>query len=290
MNNIQSLSIMVPCGGHCMNNCKFCVSRMRNDISIFGPETISAANIPQSYIDRIKYVRDAGCDNMIITGTTEPQQNRPFIMKLLEINSKLDKPFYNIAIQTTGAGMDEKDIESLAFNGINTLALSIASFNMECNWDIIQTPKAARKLSIEQLISVAKANNMNVRACLNMNSAFNDETPESIFAWAVENKVDQITFRKLYRSNIMNCEQDKWIIGHQYKDKNLEDIKKYIKLAGTPIRILPFGATLYDCCGIGVVIDEDCMAKKNLEDMRYAILRPNNHLYSSWDLKGSLIY
>ena len=67
--NIQSLSIMVPCGGHCMNNCKFCVSRMRDDESIFGKEIISATNIPQSYIDRIKYIRDTGCDNMIITGT-----------------------------------------------------------------------------------------------------------------------------------------------------------------------------------------------------------------------------
>ena len=99
--NIQSLSIMVPCGGHCMNNCKFCVSRMRDDESIFGKEIISATNIPQSYIDRIKYVRDAGCDNMIITGTTEPQQNMEFIKVLLwKINKNLPKPFYNIAIQT----------------------------------------------------------------------------------------------------------------------------------------------------------------------------------------------
>jgi wyosine [tRNA(Phe)-imidazoG37] synthetase (radical SAM superfamily) len=287
--NIQSLSIMVPCGGHCMNNCKFCVSRMRDDESIFGKEIISAKNIPQSYIDRIKYVRDAGCDNMIITGTTEPQQNRPFINALLNINSKLDRPFYNIAIQTTGAGMDEKDIESLALNGINTLALSVASFNMERNWDIIQTPKAAKKLSIEQLVGIAKANSMNVRVCLNLTDEFNLYFPKYIFQWANERNVDQLTFRKIYRSG-RNTEQDKWIIQHSYNNESYTKIVKFIKEMGTPIRILPFGATLYDCMDIGVVVDEDCMAKNNLEDMRYAILRPNNHLYSSWDLKGSLIY
>ena len=88
----------------------------------------------------------------------------------------------------------------------------------------------------------------------------------------------------------MNTEQDKWIIQHSYSNESYTKIIKFIKEMGTPVRILPFGATLYDCMGIGVVVDEDCMAKKNLEDMRYAILRPNNHLYSSWDLKGSLIY
>jgi len=287
--NIQSLSIMVPCGGHCMNNCKFCVSRMRADEHIFGKEIVSATNIPQSYIERIKYVRDAGCDNMIITGTTEPQQNMPFIDKLLFINWQLPKPFYNIAIQTTGANMVERDIENLSAWGISTLALSVASFNMERNWDIIQTPEAARKLSIEQLIGIAKANNMNVRVCLNLTDEFNPYSPKYIFQWANERNVDQLTFRKIYRSG-MNTEQDKWIIQHSYSNESYTKIIKFIKEMGTPIRILPFGATLYDCMDIGVVVDEDCMGKKNLNEMRYAILRPNNHLYSSWDLKGSLIY
>lgn len=287
--NIQSLSIMVPCGGHCMNNCKFCVSRMRDDEAIFGKEIISKDNIPQSYIERIKYVRDAGCDNIIITGTTEPQQNMPFIDKLLFINWQLPKPFYNIAIQTTGANMVERDIENLSAWGISTLALSVASFNMERNWDIIQTPEAARKLSIEQLIGIAKANNMNVRVCLNLTDEFNPYSPKYIFQWANERNVDQLTFRKIYRSG-MNTEQDKWIIQHSYSNESYTKIIKFIKEMGTPIRILPFGATLYDCMDIGVVVDEDCMGKKNLNKMRYAILRPNNHLYSSWDLKGSLIY
>lgn len=288
--NIQSLSIMVPCGGHCMNNCKFCVSRMRDDESIFGKEIISATNIPQSYIDRIKYVRDTGCDNMIITGTTEPQQNMEFINALLwRVNKSLLKPFYNIAIQTTGANMSESNISFLSTSGVNTLALSVSSFNTERNWEIIQTPKAARKMTVDELIARGKANGMNVRVCLNLTDEFNPYLPKYIFQWANERNVDQLTFRKIYSSGRIT-EQDKWINEHSYKEENFDYIKKYIKSIGTPIRKLPFGAILYDCMGVGVVCDEDCMAKNNLNDMRYAILRPNNHLYSSWDLKGSLIY
>lgn len=271
-----------------MNNCKFCVSRMRDDESIFGKEIISATNIPQSYIDRIKYVRDAGCDNMIITGTTEPQQNMEFIKALLwKINKNLPKPFYNIAIQTTGANMSESNISFLATSGVSTLALSVSSFDADRNWEIIQTPKAARKMTVDELIARGKANDMNVRVCLNLTDEFNSYPLEYIFQWANERNVDQLTFRKIYRSG-KNTEQDKWIIKHNYT--NYSKIGNFIINNGTPIRKLPFGAMLYDCMGIGVVGDEDCMAKNNLNDMRYAILRPNNHLYSSWDLKGSLIY
>ena len=288
--NIQSLSIMVPCGGHCMNNCKFCVSRMRDDESIFGKEIISATNIPQSYIDRIKYVRDAGCDNMIITGTTEPQQNMEFIKTLLwKINKNLPKPFYNIAIQTTGANMSESNISFLATSGVNTLALSVSSFNYEHNWDIIQTPEAARKMNVDDLIITAKRYGMNVRVCLNLTDEFNDCTPFDFFNWANNRNVDQLTFRKIYRSG-KNTEQDKWIIAHEYDKNSYPKIGHFIVMNGTPIRKLPCAAILYDCMGVGVVCDEDCMAKNNLNEMRYAILRPNNHLYSSWDLKGSLIY
>lgn len=287
--SIQSLSIMVPCGGHCINNCKFCVSRMRDDEAIFGKEIINANNIPDNYINRIKYVRDAGCDNIIFTGTTEPQQNLPFIYALLKKNFELPKPFYNIAIQTTGTNLIYEDIKNLADNGITTLALSVSAFLPEHNWEIIQTPEAARKMTVDKLIAAAKECGMNVRVCLNMTDAFSFYSFDYIIQWAKYLNVDQITFRKIYNSNT-DSEQDKWIAQHKYSTGNLLKIESLVKEKGTPIRILPFGATLYDCDGLGIVIDNDCMAKHNINEMRYAILRPNNKLYSSWDLKGSLIY
>ena len=287
--SIQSLSIMVPCGGHCINNCKFCVSRMRNDEAIFGKEIINVNNIPNSYINRIKYIRDAGCDNVIFTGTTEPQQNLPFIYTLLKKNFELPKPFYNIAIQTTGANLTHDDIKNLANSSITTLALSVSAFNPERNWEIIQTPKAARKMTVNELVTAAKNCGMNVRVCLNMNDTFNFFSPEYIFQWAKDLDVNQITFRKLYHSDT-NSKQDEWIARHQYPIHHFKKIESFIKENGIPIRVLPFGATLYDCMGIGVVVDSDCMAKNIINEMRYAILRPNNKLYSSWDLKGSLIY
>ena len=71
--NIQSLSIVVPCGDHCWNNCRFCVSRMHHEDD--GKTIISAQSIPQLYMEKVQWCRDEGCNALIFTGTTEPQQN-----------------------------------------------------------------------------------------------------------------------------------------------------------------------------------------------------------------------
>ena len=284
--NIQSLSILVPCGGHCWNNCHFCVSQMHHEN--YSKDIITANNIPQSYLDRMQWARDNGCDSLIFTGVTEPQQNLPFIYKLLALNCTLRAPFYNISIQTTGTNLTSEEIEKLAVAGINTITLSISSLNNRRNWDIIQAPQKVRTMELLDIIDCAKENNMNVRACFNLTDAFNEIPTQIFFIWAQDNNIDQITFRKIYASG--ENEKTTWIKQHQFDEIKFIDIQQYVKNHGIPIRKLPFGAILYDVNGVGVVVDDDCMAEHNIEEMRYAILRANNHLYSNWNLKGSLIF
>ena len=150
---------------------------------------------------------------MIITGTAEPQQNLPFIYKLLKANRLLRKPFYNIAIQTTGSGLTPIDIQELASAGVTTLALSVNSFDNIQNWDITNTPNNKRIMTIQQLIEEAKNHNMNVRLCLNLTDAFNRFTPEFFFSWANFHNVDQLTFRKIYKSG--KGEEANWVANHE---------------------------------------------------------------------------
>lgn len=284
--NIQSLSIVVPTG-KCWNNCPYCVSKQHYED--YGKDVVDKASLPQSYINRIKFVREEGCNSMILTGTAEPQQNLPFIFELLNANNKLPQPFYNISMQTTGTNLHPEDIRSLAEAGLTTLALSISSFDDEENWNIINAPAHTRTMRLEDLIKTAKKYGLNVRACLNLTSTFNKFKPVNLFNFALDNDIDQLTFRKIY-SNRHYTEQCEWIATHQFSDRNFEAIKKYVKENGIAVARLPYGFIQYDVRGISTVIDDDCMAKNNIEEMKYAILRPNNHLYSSWDLKGSLIF
>lgn len=283
--NIQSLSIVVPTG-ECWNHCKFCVSRQHCEK--YGEDIVSAQNIPQSYLNRISFVRDEGCNSMILTGTAEPQQNLPFIYALLDKNWQLRKPFYNISLQTTGTNLNPEEIKNLAIAGITTLALSISSLNDERNWDIIGAPEKVRTMELIDLITCAKENGMNVRACLNLTDEFKEQKPGMLFIWAKENNIDQVTFRKIYKSG--DNVESKWIEEHEFEDRKFSTIKDYVKLNGRPITRLPYGYIQFSVHGISTVIDDNCMAKENIEEMKYAILRPNGHLYSRWDDTGSLIF
>lgn len=283
--NIQSLSIVVPTG-QCWNNCPYCVSRMHCES--YDP-IASYDIISPGYLNRIKYVRDQGCNTMMFTGTAEPQQNLHFIYRLLDANAMLPKPFYNIEIQTTGSGMTKEDIDKLAKHGVTTLALSISSFAVEQNQEIIHMPEK-KKNSYYDLIEFAHNVGMNVRACLNLTSNFKWIPKEHMFFdWANHYKIEQLTFRQIYKSNTP-CKQNEWIENHYYPEHLITDIINYIKINGTPIARLPFGYIQYSVNGISTVVDDNCMSKDEIDNFKYMILRPNGHLYSRWDDKGSLVF
>lgn len=71
----------------------------------------------------------------------------------------------------------------------------------------------------------------------------------------------------------------------------IEEINSFIKTYGTVLGKLPYGATKYSYNDMSIVLDDDCMGKRNDNDAyKYLILRPNCKLYSSWDDKASLIF
>ena len=284
--NIQSLSIVVPTKGKCWNNCPFCVSKQHNED--YGEDLDFSYDFPEFYINKLKYVLSKGCDNLIFTGVTEPQQNLTFIHDLLGINMDLINSFFNIAIQTTGSGLDENDIEDLAANGLTTLALSVNSFNNNRNWEITHTPPKFQTIELEGLYRAAKKCHLNVRLCVNLTSEFNDYSARDIFEYACRNDIDQLTFRKIYAEG--DSKQAQWIRNHEFAQENFAAIQRYVIDNGTPILRLPYGFTQYDVHGVSTVIDDNCMAKDNISDIKYLILRPNGHLYTRWDMRGSLVF
>ncbi len=283
--NIQSLSIVIP-AEKCWNHCKFCVSHQHYED--YGKNFITATNIPQAYLDRMEFVREEGCNSMILTGDTEPQQNLPFIYELLRLNRTLKKPFYNISMQTTGTNLNPEEIAKLASAGITTLAISVSSLNDTKNWNIINAPEKVRTMFLTDIISCAKDNRMNVRICFNLTDEFIKTKPGELFMWAKNNKVDQVTFRKIYKSG--NGEEAKWVSIHEFPEERLGQFKNYVEMNGKAISRLPYGFIQFSVHGISTVIDDNCMAKNNINEMKYAILRPNCHLYSRWDDTGSLIF
>ena len=292
--NIQSLSIVVPTHG-CMNQCKFCVSRMHKEEY---PNLISTNDYfhRESYKNRMAFARDNGCNTVMLTGQGEPQQNMEFIADFAKMNSELTMPFRNIEIQTTGAKIDKYTLGCLRNNGITTISLSVSCLNNdEVNSDIIngeRTPINLRKLCVE-----IKEFGFNLRLSLNVTKwIYLYEEPsgdfENIFKYCSEElKADQVTFRKMYTDG-KDTPQAKWISENNVNViPYFKGLNEYILKNGRYLETLEYGSRRYSVMGMSTVVDEDCMAKsEEKKTLKYLILRPNCKLYTQWDDKGSLLF
>lgn len=128
---IQSLSVVVP-NPACINSCPFCVSRMNADTTY---KNQMNDNLPffdlylKDYIKRLEFARDNGCNTVMLTGNTEPQQNRKFLTYFGMFMQLMKNPFHWIEMQTTGVLLDQNYLRFLRNHvGVNLISLSLAQF------------------------------------------------------------------------------------------------------------------------------------------------------------------
>ena len=281
--NIQSLSISVPTNT-CVNDCKFCVSKMHNN------DYKSMYFVESDYRKRLKFARDNGCNTLIITGTGEPLQNKNFLSNIAKINNELPSPFLWIELQTSGVMLSAENLLFLKEEiGVTNISLSLSNvFNSSRNSEICGIPKKL-EFKIIDICTKIKNHNFNLRLSLNMTSDYNIFKPDVILNKCKKLNANQITFRKLYITDETST-QGKWVAEHQMDSENFKILNSMIAFEGTALEILPFGAVKYSIKEMSVVIDEDCMAEELKDTFKYLILREDGRLYSRWDDKGSLVF
>lgn len=288
---IQSLSIVVP-NKKCVNNCKFCVSQMNcEDYKNMMNENLPFYDLyERDYIKRMEFARDNGCNTVMLTGNSEPQQNRGFLQRFGTMNNNLSKPFRKIEMQTTGVLLDTPYLRFLRNHvGVNTISLSLSSLDNEENQDYNNTSRNLM-VNIMELCREIKKYDFNLRLSLNMTDFYNDKSAKWIFDYC-KNKLgaDQVTFRVFYTSE-NNTPQDNWIAKHAVNPSKIDEINKYIEDNGRKLEKSIYGYTKYSVDEMSTVLDTDCMSSEVNESLRYMILRENCKLYSKWDDKGSLIF
>ena len=288
--NVQSLSVVVP-NNNCINNCKFCVSHMH-------PENYKNQmddNLPffdlylKDYLKRLDFAQRNGCNTVMLTGNSEPQQNRKFLTYFGLFMQLMKNPFDWIEMQTTGALLDNNYLRFLRNHvGVNIISLSVSSFDQFQNQEIIGCPV---QIDLEELCKNIKKYDFTLRLSLNLSCAFINYSPEELFSTCYEEFLaDQVTLRVLY-SNSNDTPQSKWVSQHAMNSSKINEINSFIKTYGTVLGKLPYGATKYSYNDMSIVLDDDCMGKRNDNDAyKYLILRPDCKLYSSWDDKASLIF
>ena len=244
----------------------------------------------RDYVKRLEFARDNGCNTVVLTGNSEPQQNRGFLKIFGTLNNHLSKPFRKIDLQTTGVLLDDEYLRFLRNHvGVNTIALSMSDMFSDGNNAKINGTPEHLAVDIEHLCCEIKRYDFNLRLSLNLTDVYNNKRAEEIFRRAKELKADQLTFRELYSSGL-GTPQDEWIEQHAVSSHVLEEIKQFIRQNGRPLRIMEYGQTLYSVREMSVIVDDDCMSTALKEDIKYLILRPDCKLYSNWDDKGSLVF
>lgn len=290
---IQSLSIVVP-NTKCVNNCMFCVSKMhcetyKNQID----DNLPFFHLYMSdYIKRLEFARSNNCNTVMLTGCSEPQQNKKFLTYFGMFMKIMNNPFHWIEMQTTGTLLDENYLRFLREHvGVSLISLSVSSFSDDANNSIIQTPNGGY-IHLKELCQKIKKYDFSLRLSLNMTKEFASYKPEELIAYCKDVlQADQLTIRVFYNSG-KNTEQDLWITKNALPLEHVNKLENYIMTKGKKLGRLPLGAIKYSINGMCAVIDRDCMdkAEKDDENYKYLILQPNCKLYSQWDDPASLIY
>ena len=301
---IQSLSIVVPTKNCCVNSCKFCVSRTHTNpyddrISpcvkeLMNGDSIGSCMNPEDtieykdYFNRLQFARDNGCNVVVLTGTGEPVQNMKFIEFFSEVNSTLKTPFKSIEVQTTGVLLNEEKLKKLRKFGVTTISFSISNiFDNDRNLELIGCNEKLR-FNVFETIKLVKQLGFNLRLSLNLVNDYDKYTVEQVIEKCKKLDADQVTFRKLYKSDLNN-EIDNWIEDNASKSF-YDELVEYVKVNGKFLGVLPFGPSVYDIEEMSICIDSDCMAEESKETYKYLILRENAKLYFRWETKSSLIF
>lgn len=302
---IQSLSVVVP-NRRCINDCVFCVSQMHCNAY----KNQMDDNLPffdlylKDYLKRLEFARHNGCNTVMLTGNSEPQQNRKFLTYFGLFMQMMRDPFQWVEMQTTGVMLDTNYLRFLRNHvGVNLISLSVSSFDTVQNAGIIGMP-ADHDVDLPQLCSDIKRYDFSLRLSLNLSDAFETEqSPElsakHIFDTCKSLGADQVTLRVLYASGD-DTPQAQWVRARQASRDLIEALAAYIKGRGRILGVLPYGARKYSVDGMSVVLDDDCMGKgvSNVDSSihtqhdtyKYLILQPDCKLYSQWDDAASLIF
>ena len=286
---IQSLSIVVP-NKACVNQCAFSDSRMRKDNY---QDRISNQNsfAEIDYKNRLAFARDNNCNTVMLTGTSEPQQNMQFLRMFGRMNRELSQPFRCIEMQTTGTLINDNMLDIMRNEvGISTISLSIASFNDELNNKYIGTTPYGR-ININGICRSIKDAGFNLRISVNLTEWFEcyKTNAKDFFQYCKLLGVDQVTMRILYDDGT-DSEPSDWVRNHKLDMETTYALVKYVTDYGKPLEKLEYGRTKYSLHGMSTVIDDDCMAEELTDTYKYLILRPDCRLYSKWDDKASLIF
>lgn len=274
----NSISICIPSLNgnffYCNKNCPYCISKMTG--------TGKGEAIGERYFRNLKKAKTMAiaCEasSVILTGKTEPTLN-------LEVVKKVCKIFedFPIEIQTNGILLNEKNINLLDDWGVDTIAISVDSYE--------------QLTSLSEALKLMRNLSFNIRLTVNLtNSILNDDILydfRNFLNLAILNDINQLSFRKVViPDHAINTKESikvqKWInenVDEEKANKFIDNFTNYILNSGEAqfLYRLPFGADMYMVDGVSCTVFRKCIQEDHKDDdIRSLVYYEDGHLSSTW--------
>lgn len=266
----NNLTICIDAG--CDKNCPYCVSKMtwapKPDSNLFNRNIFKAQKMAEL----------ASISSVLISSKGEPLLNKAGLGYCLDTFRK-----FPLELQTNGTGLDKNTLNWLYTSGLNTVAISIDSFE-----DIYKFVEICNECNRLGLV---------IRFTIILSSLWKCD-PNRLLKLVKELGIKQLTFRNVTVPD--KIVQDKkaegvreWILANGNYEANGK-FMYYFRRNYEPknlIRELPFGASVYDCAGVAVTELGYCIQESNnTEDIRSLIYHQDGHMYTSWDKQSSILF
>jgi len=281
----------VVCGTRACNaKCPFCISKMTEACAAKQPIEFDWLKFKKAmrYVDRD--VRD-----VLITGRGEPTLYEDHLILII---SELNEHFPNIELQTNGVLYRKFPCEAWQRNGLNTVAISLASLKDSLNNEIMgikgnfSARDAIRRLSERFTVRVSYQLTMKdgpyyvtEEGCA-LKVGPESEWFYNTIADAKQLGAKQITFRRVgMPDKAQNEEAAKWV--EMYGDGR--DYTEVLDRLGKKLATYHWGGLIYDINGMSVCV-ADCLTESpNTFEPRSWIFDGKNFRYS-WQYEGAIIF
>jgi hypothetical protein len=236
----------------------------------------------------VSKTNERGTQTALITGRGEPTLYPSHLTKILR---RLDLCFPCIEIQTNGVLYKELPWEEYKMYGLNTIAISVCSFDSKQNNDIMNIKK---EFDVRDCIQYLSSLGFTIRVGYQLTAA---TTPprgqwkdwlwfENTIQDAKKLGVQQLTFRQIGKPDkTSNQEVFDWVENN--RDKN--NYNGLLNEMGVKLSTYHWGGMIYDIKGMSVCI-ADCLTENPDTFEPRSWIFDGKNLRFSWQHEGAIVF
>lgn len=269
----------------CNLRCPFCVAVMTPHYP-----KLDAINVPNLVAGADLAVR-GGATTFLITGKGEPTL---YPDQITDVLKAVEGKFPIVELQTNGLRIASGELDGFLYEwkrlGLKTVALSVVHWDAKVN--AMMNPREGDMPNLAKLVDKIRYFGLTVRLSVVMVKNGIDTTKKftAFIDWAKANGVHQLTFRPVTRPDEADGKVSNWVQDNCVSQDFADDCSSYLRLFGTHLLSLGFGADVFDVRGQNVCMTNCLTLDETGKEIRQLIYCSDGHIRYDWRYEGSILF